>query len=97
MKETGVPHSQLKRWRRVTRKDIEAEPVINQRALERELARRWRCRILARLTPYRDQIPALTRAGLEEDRDIADHDVFGTARHGTLASHARTLDKMIAL
>ena len=71
---------------------------IRDRHLELQYAKRWRQRILARLTPYDAYFPSFVVAAMGAKNVYrAYHDLFGTSRYNSLAGHGRRLDKILHL
>jgi hypothetical protein len=100
---TGIPGSQLIKWKSIKKPaafDAKggAVPAETQRAIEAELAFRWRQILIAKLRPHMGSFPTmLTAIADSENQEIALHDLFGTARFGTLAAHGRRLGKILAI
>ena len=100
---TGIPGSQLIKWKSIKKPEMyDAKggrvPAETQRALERELAFRWRQLLIAKLRPHMGSFPAMIKAiDGAENQELALHDLFGTARFSTLAAHGRRLDKIVSI
>ena len=96
-----IPPPALLKWRALKPPDLVgiAKQGTSIRALEAELANRWRARILARIVPHAGH-PGYSRireamTASDSDRDL--HRLFGTKRWTTLSHHGRNLDNILTI
>ena len=92
----SLPRSLLSGWR--LKRPSDTNPTgdgVTQRDRERDLAAKWRSRILNTLRPHAAGFAHLEAALLDPNPEEACHDLFGITRPSTLAGLCRNLDAML--